>query len=42
MGLFKNIFGSDTSKKEDKKLFVNWIPLNSLEQLEEIKEQSKT
>ena len=42
MGLFKNIFGSDTSKSEEKKLFINWIPLSSLSQLEEIKEQSKT
>jgi bacillithiol system protein YtxJ len=42
MGLFKNIFGGDSSEKEEKKLFINWIPLNSLSQLEEIKEQSKT
>lgn len=42
MGLFKNIFGSNTSKGEEKKMYINWIPLNSLSQLEEIKELSKT
>lgn len=40
MGLFKNVFGS--SKKEDKSVNINWIPLISLEQLSEIKQQSKT
>ena len=42
MGLFSNIFGSNDSEKETIKNNVNWIPLNSLEQLEEIKEVSKT
>lgn len=42
MSLFKNIFGSNASKSEEKAQFVNWIPLNSLDQLEEIKIQSKT
>lgn len=44
MGIFKNIFGSkdDDKQKEDKKSFLNWTPLTSLEQLEEIKIQSKT
>ncbi len=42
MGLFSNIFGSNDSEKETVKSNVNWIPLNSLDQLEEIKELSKT
>ncbi|PHR72933.1 MAG: cytosolic protein [Lutibacter sp.] len=42
MGLFSNIFGTSNSEKEIIKSNVNWIPLNSLEQLEEIKELSKT
>ncbi|WP_405604589.1 bacillithiol system redox-active protein YtxJ [Polaribacter sp. Asnod1-A03] len=44
MGIFNNMFkGKDEgSKKEEKKTFLKWIPLTSLEQLEEIKEISKT
>ncbi len=42
MGLFNNIFGSTSTKKEEKKFNVNWVPLISLAQLEEIKTQSKT
>ena len=42
MGLFSNMFESSSSEKEIIKSNVNWIPLNSLEQLEEIKELSKT
>lgn len=44
MGIFNNMFGGKGEKdsKPEKKSFLNWIPLNSLEQLKEIKEQSKT
>ncbi len=43
MGLFKKIFGaSDTSKKEEKKIYVQWIPLKTMEQLEAISTLSKT
>jgi bacillithiol system protein YtxJ len=44
MGLFNNVFGSNKDKaiKVEKKKFLNWIPLTSLNQLEEIKKQSKT
>ena len=44
MGIFDKVFGgkSDKEAKPKKKSFINWIPLTSLEQLEEIKEQSKT
>ena len=44
MGIFNNMFGGnkDEKPKEEKKSYLNWIPLTSLDQLEEIKEQSKT
>ncbi|MCG1036894.1 bacillithiol system redox-active protein YtxJ [Polaribacter sargassicola] len=44
MGIFNNIFkgNNEESKNEEKKTYLNWIPLTSLEQLEEIKEISKT
>tara|TARA_R110002124_G_C8663636_1_gene490517 strand:- start:209 stop:610 length:402 start_codon:yes stop_codon:yes gene_type:complete len=44
MGIFNNMFGGnkDEKSKEEKKSYLNWIPLTSLNQLEEIKEQSKT
>jgi bacillithiol system protein YtxJ len=44
MGIFNNMFGGnkDEKSKEVKKSYLNWLPLTSLEQLEEIKEQSKT
>lgn len=44
MGIFNNMFGGnkDEKSKEEKKSYLNWLPLTSLEQLEEIKEQSKT
>ncbi|PWG04371.1 bacillithiol system redox-active protein YtxJ [Polaribacter aquimarinus] len=44
MGIFDKIFGGKSEKeaKPEKKSFVNWIPLTYLNQLEEIKEQSKT
>lgn len=41
MGLLKSIFGSKTAKKEDQESFINWIPLTSLEQIKQIKIQSK-
>jgi bacillithiol system protein YtxJ len=39
MGLFNSIFGK--TDKEQERSNVNWIPLTSLDQLAEIKEQSK-
>ncbi|MGK0414308.1 MAG: bacillithiol system protein YtxJ [Polaribacter sp.] len=44
MGILKNIFGGKDGEKskEGKKSYLTWIPLTSLAQLEEIKEQSKT
>lgn len=44
MGIFNNIFGgsNDEKSKEEKKSHLNWLPLTSLDQLEEIKEQSKS
>jgi bacillithiol system protein YtxJ len=43
MGIFNNVFGSKKDKeiKPEKKSFLNWIPLTSIEQLEEIKNLSK-
>jgi bacillithiol system protein YtxJ len=40
MGLFNKILGSKV--KEEKETNVNWIPLNSLEQIKTIKELSKS
>ncbi len=44
MGIFNNMFGNENKKesKPEKKSYLNWTPLTSLEQLETIKEQSKT
>ena len=44
MGIFNSMFGGnkDEKSKEEKKSYLNWLPLTSLDQLEEIKEQSKT
>ena len=44
MGIFNSMFGGnkDEKSKEGKKSYLNWLPLTSLDQLEEIKEQSKT
>ena len=39
MGLFGNLFGSKEVREE---MELPWIPLNSIEQLSEIKEHSKT
>lgn len=41
MGIFNSIFGNKTVKEEKQESFINWIPLTSLEQLKEIKKQSK-
>ena len=40
MGIFNSIFGSK-EVKEQQKSFINWIPLTTLQQLKNIKEQSK-
>ncbi|MHB0756023.1 bacillithiol system redox-active protein YtxJ [Polaribacter sp. M15] len=44
MGLFNKMFGEKEGKssKKESNSFLNWIPLSSLEQLEDIKNQSKT
>lgn len=44
MGILKNLFGSSENKKpkQEIKKNINWIPLTSLDQLETIKETSKT
>jgi bacillithiol system protein YtxJ len=42
MVLFNGIFSSKKQTKEEKKIFINWLPLTSLEQIEEIKKESKT
>jgi len=44
MGILNNFFGKKevNSLKEDEKSFLKWIPLTSIDQLEEIKELSKT
>ena len=41
MGVFNNLFGSK-EPKEEKVSYLKWIPLTSLEQIEAVKEQSKT
>ena len=43
MGIFNNIFGKEEAKsKEEKKSYLNWTPLTSIEQLETIKKESET
>lgn len=44
MGIFGNIFNKsdDKSKKEEIKTTINWIPLTTISQIEEIKEKSTT
>ncbi len=43
MGIFGNIFKkSEQQEKKEVKSNVNWIPLTSLEQINEIKKKSKT
>jgi len=41
MGVFNSLFGSN-EPKEEKVSYLKWIALTSLEQLENIKEESKT
>lgn len=43
--MFKNIFGKnkeETEKKEEFKSNINWIPLTSIEEINKIKEASKS
>jgi bacillithiol system protein YtxJ len=44
MGILKNIFGTKEvqSSKKEKKTYLNWLPLTSTNELEKIKELSKT
>ena len=44
MGILNNFFGKRevNSSKEEEKSFLRWLPLTSINQLEEIKELSKT
>ena len=44
MGILNKMFGgnSDKESKSEKKSFLNWLPLTSLEQLETIKKESNT
>ena len=44
MGVFSNIFGSKEDKvsKPEENSYLNWLPLTTIGQLEEIKEMSKT
>jgi len=41
MGLFNNLFGGSSEPNKEKKV-LPWISLNSLEQLKEIEQNSKT
>jgi len=41
MGILNSIFGNKKEEKKEKS-FLNWLPLTSIAQLEEIKAQSKT
>jgi bacillithiol system protein YtxJ len=44
MGIFNSMFGGkeDKDPKTEKKTYLNWIPLTNLNQLDEIKEISKS
>ncbi len=42
MGLFKNMFGGSSPKESKEKKNLPWIALNSLDQLSEIAERSKS
>ena len=42
MSFVKKIFNSKRNPKEIKKTYISWIPLTSLSQLEEIKQQSNS
>lgn len=41
MGILNSIFGNQKSNEQKKESFVNWIPLQTIEQLVEIEELSK-
>lgn len=41
MGIFNTIFNNNNKNKKEEKSRINWIPLTSLAQISEIKEQSK-
>ncbi len=41
MGILNSIFGNKEEKEQKQESFIKWIPLTSLEQLKEIKAQSK-
>lgn len=41
MGVLNTIFGRKDANKGERKSFINWIPLTSLEQIKEIEELSK-
>jgi bacillithiol system protein YtxJ len=44
MGIISSLFGGKEGKepKQEKKSYLNWLPLTSMDQLEEIKTLSKT
>lgn len=44
MGIFGNMFGGakDSEPKSEKKSYLNWLPLTSLDQLETIKKESNS
>ncbi|WGH76468.1 bacillithiol system redox-active protein YtxJ [Tenacibaculum tangerinum] len=41
MGVFDSFFGKKNTSKKEEESFINWIPLTSLEQIEEIKKISE-
>lgn len=42
MGLFGNLFGSETNAEKKEKKTIPWIPLTSLDQLGEIEKKSRS
>ncbi|QXP73831.1 bacillithiol system redox-active protein YtxJ [Tenacibaculum sp. AHE15PA] len=41
MGILNSIFGNKEEKEQKQESFIKWVPLTSIEQLKEIKAQSK-